>query len=218
MSEWDGSLDPIGTSITKIVIFIPLNPELTFKRHFLVFLDENRNYFIDLKFNVSLETTSKWDLWNGKFEITASRLNFQHGRLENTTVQNKAMDEIRDDILAKITFEGEKFTTPIAYSFMYVQWEANKTMSRELIRNLILTFLTIIATTFILIANVRVCIFVLLSVVFSVSNVCGYAYFMGLTIEIVSSTILILSCGLALDYAAHIGCAYVCSRERQKKG
>ena len=36
---------------------------------------------------------------------------------------------------------------------------------------------------------------------------------MGITIEIVTSIILILSCGLALDYAAHIGVAYMCSRE-----
>ena len=78
--------------------------------------------------------------------------------------------------------------------------------------------MTIIAVTFVLIANVRVSLAVLLSVVFSVSNVCGYAYFMGLTIEIVTSIILILSCGLALDYAAHIGVAYVCSRETARKG
>jgi hypothetical protein len=38
----------------------------------------------------------------------------------------------------------------------------------------------------------------LASVAFSVTNVCGFAYFMGLTIEIVTSIILILSVGLAL--------------------
>ena len=47
--------------------------ELSFKRRFLTFLNDNRNYFPDLKFNVSLENASRTDLWNGGFEITASR-------------------------------------------------------------------------------------------------------------------------------------------------
>ena len=59
---------------------------------------------------------------------------------------------------------------------------------------------------------------VLLSVVLTVVDVWGFAYFLGLTIEIVPSINLILSCGLALDYAAHIGVAYVCSREIGRKG
>ena len=48
-------------------------PELSFKRRFLTFLNENRNYFPDLKFNVSLENASRAELWSGAFEITASR-------------------------------------------------------------------------------------------------------------------------------------------------
>ena len=88
------------------------------------------SYYTDFKFNVSLESASKLSLWNGRFELTASRLNFQHGRLENTTVQNEAMDEIRLG-LGEISFHGEPgFQTPIAYSFMYVQWEANKVQRR----------------------------------------------------------------------------------------
>lgn len=41
---------------------------------------------------------------------------------------------------------------------------------------------------------------------------------MGLTIEIVTSILLILSPGLALDYAAHIGVAYICSRGETRHG
>ena len=70
-----------------------------------------------------------------------------------------------------------------------------------------------------MIANFQVCILVLLSVVFTVTNVCGYAYFMGLTIEICTSIILILSVGLALDYAAHVGVIFACFKTgtRQQK-
>ena len=40
---------------------------------------------------------------------------------------------------------------------------------------------------------------------------------MGLTIEIVTSIILILAVGLALDYSAHIGVTYVVSRGTDRK-
>ena len=52
---------------------------------------------------------------------------------------------------------------------------------------------------------------------FSVTNVCGFAHFMGLTIEIVTSIILILSVGLALDYAAHISVYFLCLKSNDRK-
>ena len=60
---------------------------------------------------------------------------------------------------------------------------------------------------------------VFICVVFSVTNVCGYAHFLGLTIEIVTSITLILSVGLALDYAAHVGVIFSCQKygTRQEK-
>lgn len=45
--------------------------------------------------------------------------------MPNTTIQNIAMDEIKGN-MAGVVFEGESFDTPIVYSFMYIQWEANK--------------------------------------------------------------------------------------------
>lgn len=59
---------------------------------------------------------------------------------------------------------------------------------------------------------------VLISVVLTVVDVWGFSYYVGLTLEICPSINLILSCGLALDYAAHVGVAYVCSRETKRKG
>lgn len=191
--------------------------ELGFKQNFLMFLDQNRNFYQDLKFNVSLEDEDPLNLWNsGAFEITASRANFQHSELQNTTIQNIAMDQVKNEMSA-VQFDGEDFSTPIVYGFMYIQWEANKNIVSELIRNLVLTFATIVVVTLFLVANIRVSLFVLICVVFTVANVCGFAHFMGLTIEIVTSLILILSCGLALDYAAHIGVAYLCAKGHTRK-
>lgn len=60
---------------------------------------------------------------------------------------------------------------------------------------------------------------VFVCVVLTVMNVCGFAHYMGLTIEIVTSIILILSVGLALDYAAHVGVIFACltSGSREEK-
>ena len=55
------------------------------------------------------------------------------------------------------TTEDNELPHPIAYTFMYVQWEANEVISAELIRNLSLTFATIAVVSLLLIANLQVC-------------------------------------------------------------
>lgn len=194
--------------------------ELGFKRRLLLFLQENQYYIPDFRFNVTLEDLTDdemYDLYEkGSFTITATRAKFQHNRMSNTTTRIKAMNQVKDDLNA-IYFENG--VTPIAYAYMYMQWEANETISSELIRNLALTFTTILIVSLVLILNIQICLMVFLSVVFSVTNVCGFAHFMGLTIEMVTSISLILSVGLALDYAAHFGVLFASlkSGSRQEK-
>ena len=88
----------------------------------------------------------------------------------------------------------------------------------ELIRNMALTFGVITVITFILLANVRMTLIVVLCIAFTITNVTGYAYFGGLTIEIVTSMILIMSVGLALDYSAHIAVAFITSSKPTRNG
>ncbi len=191
--------------------------ELTFKRKVLLFLKDKPHFFHDLRFNVSFENLSEEEqfdhYYNGDFEITACRAKFQHNELKNTSIKTLAMEQVKTG-LSQIKFESKLglLDSPIAYSFMYIQWEANEIISDELIRNLSLTFATIAVVSLLLIIELRVCLLVFLSVVFSVTNVCGYAHFMGLTIEIVTSIQLILSVGLALDYSAHVGVIYACQK------
>jgi len=47
-------------------------------------------------------------------------------------------------------------------------------------------------------------LFFIVSYLFQV-NVCGFMHFWGLTIDTLTSILLILSIGLAIDYSAHIG-------------
>ncbi len=79
---------------------------------------------------MTLEDEDEDELLDGKYEITASRLTFQHVYLANITVQVAAMDEINQK-LKEIDFDGKNFTSPISYSFLYLQWEANKVMEEQ---------------------------------------------------------------------------------------
>ena len=53
---------------------------------------------------------------------------------------------------------NEFLVSPVAYSYMYIQWEANETISHELIRNIGLTFATIAIVSLVLIMNLQVSI------------------------------------------------------------
>ena len=81
------------------------------------------------------------------------------------------------------------------------------------------TFIAVVILLLVLVPNFQVVLITLSCVTFTVINVAGFSHFMGLTIETVTSIILILSLGLAVDYAAHIAITFVCikSGTRQEK-
>ena len=51
--------------------------------------------------------------------------------MPNTSSQNKAVKSIKDS-LKSIQFTGQDFPSPIAYSFMYIQWEANEVSAKRI--------------------------------------------------------------------------------------
>lgn len=75
----------------------------------------------------------------------------------------------------------------------------------ELLRNLGLTICAVAIVTLILIQNLQTSFWVLSCVIFTVVDVVGSMYWLGLTIEISTSIMILLCAGLAVDYSAHIG-------------
>ena len=118
-----------------------------------------------MRFNISLEDIEdEMELYETvEFELTASRAKYQHYKLANTTIRTTAMQEIKNS-MDQITFEKpdniddpDRFLrVPVPYSYMYIQWEANRIISDELIRNLSLTFATIAVVSLLLIINLQV--------------------------------------------------------------
>jgi len=148
------------------------------------------------------------DLKSGNFNISATRATFQHNIMPDTPSQNKAVKSIKDS-MKSIQFTGQNFPSPIAYSFMYIQWEANEIMGEQLIRNLSLTFAIVIILTFIFVPNFQVSAPTLACVSFTVLDLFGFCYYLGLSVEFVTTIIIILSVGLAIDYCVHISIAYM---------
>jgi predicted RND superfamily exporter protein len=75
----------------------------------------------------------------------------------------------------------------------------------ELFRNLGLTIGAVAAVTLLLIQNLQTSFWVICCVLFTVIDLVGSMYWLGLTIEISSSMMILLCAGLAVDYSAHIG-------------
>ena len=79
----------------------------------------------------------------------------------------------------------------------------------ELWRNLGLALLCVLIITFILLADVKICLMVFVCVALTLVDVVGALHFWGTTVDPLSSVCIILAVGLAIDYPAHIAHAFL---------
>ncbi|KAL5022693.1 hypothetical protein ScPMuIL_001848 [Solemya velum] len=130
--------------------------------------------------------------------ISSSKITFQH----------KDEDSVREDIKAMDSFRDLVKTVGLpcfVFGQRYTSLETNKIIQIELYRNLGLAAAAVFIVTLILIAHLWTSVLVFTCVILTLVDVMGCMYFWGLTIDTVSSVILILAIGLAVDYSAHIG-------------
>ena len=102
----------------------------------------------------------------------ASRGHYQHVKLNSTLKRYDVMTSLKEE-MKEVDFANvpEDYESPIAHSFPYLLWGANKLIVDELIRNLSLTFGTVLVVIFLLVADARVSIAVSACVVLTVSHV-----------------------------------------------
>lgn len=103
------------------------------------------------------------------------------------------------------------------WSKIFSTWVTDKLIAQEVLRNIILALICVMATTAVLIAEPQTCFWILLCVLLTLLNVCGFMYFWGLTIDIVSCIGLELAVGLSVDYAAHVAHAFLNATSQEKK-
>jgi len=100
---------------------------------------------------------------------------------------------------------------PGGFSFVkvYAKWEMDEIISEEMQRNVLLAMTCIFLVTFILLANIRVSLMVLLTVTVTFVDIIGFLHFWNITIDVFSASGAVLSIGLCVDYAVHLGLAFI---------
>ncbi|KAL6427288.1 hypothetical protein ACFW04_008694 [Cataglyphis niger] len=165
---------------------------------YLLFTVKGQAYIQDIKFD---------KLPFNDYNITTSQIPVQYVPIGTTSDQIKAMQSLRDAVKCVNFTQGYEHIA--IYSLDYVTWTSNKIIGEELIRNLSLEIMAVGIVTLVLLRNLLTSFWVMCCVLFTLIDLLGSMYFLGLTVEI-SSTIMILLCaGLAVDYAAHIGLEFI---------
>jgi len=98
-----------------------------------------------------------------------------------------------------------------SHSKVYSAWETDEIIGHELLRNLLLSILSVAIITLLLLGNVFVCIIVLVMVIVTLVDIVGFLHFWGITVDILSAVNIVLAIGLCVDYAVHIAHAYLMS-------
>jgi len=107
---------------------------------------------------------------------------------------------------------------PDSFSFVkiYAAWETDEIIGYELWRNIGLAMAAIFIVVLVLLANLSICIMVLLTVIFTLVDIVGFLHFWNITIDIISCVNIVLAIGLCVDYSVHIGHAFLVARGNRK--
>jgi len=156
----------------------------------------------------------KWvDNSNPSAGIRASRImaefkNFN--RVENdmlvldTETAVAAMDGMRS---AAASWAG--MPSAIVYSREFLTWETFRIIKQEMVSSVLLCLAAVALITLVLIAHPLTSGLVFLCVVMTIVDVLGCMNLWGLAIDSVSVIQLVISVGLCVDYAAHIGHSFM---------
>ncbi|XP_011304845.1 patched domain-containing protein 3 [Fopius arisanus] len=98
------------------------------------------------------------------------------------------------------------------WSTVFGAWVTDKVIATEVTRNIFLALICVMATTSVLIAEPQTCCWILVCVSLTLVDICGFMYYWGLSIDIVSCIGLELAVGLSVDYAAHVAHAFLHSK------
>ena len=138
--------------------------------------------------------------------ITTTRIHGNHVKATKSKESVTAMDSLRADIAA---VSGNDNGEIFAYGRSWLDYEQYKTIDAEAIRNISVTLAACLVIITILIVDPKTvfAVFLALSMIFV--NIVGFMHFWGLSIDSVTVIMLVIALGLAVDYSAHIGRAYL---------
>ncbi|XP_014479846.1 PREDICTED: Niemann-Pick C1 protein-like [Dinoponera quadriceps] len=159
-----------------------------------------RNFFFNDTFTCGRNTP----------HITIASIDFKFKTFKGPHEWIPAMDDSRH-----IAKEAQIHGFVTVWCKFFGPWTSDKLISQEVIRNVLLALVCVIGTTAIVIAELQTCWWILLCVLLTLLDVCGFMYFWGLTIDIISCIGLELGIGLSVDYAAHVAHAFLNTESHQ---
>ncbi|XP_063995288.1 NPC intracellular cholesterol transporter 1-like [Diachasmimorpha longicaudata] len=139
--------------------------------------------------------------------IKVSSINFAFKSFTGPDQWLPAMDHAKST-LVNANISGFTFI----WSNVFGAWVTDKVIATEVTRNIFLALICVMGTTSLLIAEPQTCFWILLCVSLTLVDICGFMYYWGLSIDIVSCIGLELAVGLSVDYASHVAHAFLHSK------
>ena len=137
--------------------------------------------------------------------ILATKTGFQYDRFTGPTQHAPARRKVEKVMDSHQLSSSRTFS----HSKIYAAWETDETIAKELWRNMGLAMMCVFVITLLLLANVKICVLVLLCVVLTLVDIVGMLHFWGITIDTLSCVNIVLAIGLCVDYSAHIAHAFM---------
>jgi len=98
---------------------------------------------------------------------------------------------------------------PFAYTYMFLSWEVFRIIRKEMFLNVSLCMVAVLVIMMIFLAHPGIALAVVFCVLMTIIEVLGCMNMWDLAIDNVSVIQLVISVGLAVDYAAHIGHSFM---------
>jgi len=143
--------------------------------------------------------------------ITIARIECNHMWTKDSSISVKQMDSFRSTVNAYDTSLAGTSGEPFGYSSLYPVYEGYKVVKDEFHRNLALALAAVTVVILLLIPNPAVSLLVILTIGATVVEVCGYIHWWGAQLDSVTIVMTIVSLGIAVDYASHIGHSFHCN-------
>ncbi|XP_064108422.1 protein patched homolog 1-like [Macrobrachium nipponense] len=137
-------------------------------------------------------------------DIVGSTISYVHREIQTTNDKMKAIENITS-IVNNLEFDG--FVFP--FTQIYITWETNYVIGKELLHNMLLALLMIFLVTLFLLVNLPASFLVMVCVFATLVDVVALMHWWGLTINTLSAIDLVLAVGLSVDYAAHVTYTYL---------
>nr|XP_039259714.1 patched domain-containing protein 3-like [Styela clava] len=144
--------------------------------------------------------------------IIGSRIHYTHVLVSDDAENIEIVESLQADCEAVGFSSGQCFP----YGGFYLLYEITRIIKVEVYRNLGITLACVFIMVLPMLASLQMGFWVSLCVVFTTVDVAGSMYFAGLAIEASTIITLLLSIGLAVDYAAHVGHKFLTTKGSRK--